>query len=107
TRNTALILLGTCDGDPRVIVSTLLDALKNSPSAFQKREIVMVLGRKGPAAKEAIPALKEMLTRIEPAYTVEVAKSLTLIGDTSTEVLLVLAKEAVKGQQYNRLRALD
>jgi HEAT repeat protein len=104
-RASASTLLGNCAGDPKVIVPALLEALKENPQSFQRREIAVALGKIGPAAREAIPALKELLNTIEEPYVVEVANTLTILGCTEREVVQALVRQASNAQSHNRLVA--
>jgi HEAT repeat protein len=103
----AITLLGNGVGDPKLVVPALLEAIKDNPQGFQKREIAIALGRIRPAAREAIPPLKELLKTIEPAYAVDVASTLTILGCTDREVLQALVSQATSAQLHFRTIAAN
>ena len=55
----AVTLLGRLDGKARAAVPALTEALKQNPHPHNRQRAAWALGKIGPAAKEALPALKE------------------------------------------------
>ena len=106
-RSSAMTLLGGLGADAKAAVPGLVAMLRENLPAFEKRDVIVALGRIGPSAGEAVAAIKEQLADKNAFIPPEAACTLVLLGVRDRELVPHLVRGVQTRQLWSRPTALD